>query len=445
MTKLSIATKLHTGLKKQRGAALLIMLVILVVGATGMMVSSLNSATLLSERNNITSQALAQAREALIGYAASVQISSDTSSDQPRPGELPCPDNHPLGDINEGSPSTPCNSNALGRLPWKKLGLPDLRDGSGERLWYALSTNFKNTNRTGTLNSDTVGTISVYSSTGTLINDATSNSGAVAVIIAPGEPLTRLDTGTMQDRSNAGYLTPSNYLDTPVSSPDPKDNASFADNSLDGFVQGMIKDINNKVILNDQLLVLTTDNIMSAVQKRVAGEVRNCLDDYAIRNNGRYPWAVQLNDMTYNDSSNLYFGRIPDILNSSNGSCGGGMGSPSSVWGPTCNTHQTNSPSTWWKNWREMVFYGLAAAYKPAPPLPAPTCGTCLTVTTSSATADKKFVVIVAGKMLPTQTNRPTNKSILSNYLEPPNSGGSTTFSQGAPSSTFNDTVIFKQ
>jgi hypothetical protein len=28
----------------------------------------------------------------------------------------------------------------LGRLPWKTLGLPDLRDGDGERLWYAVSS-----------------------------------------------------------------------------------------------------------------------------------------------------------------------------------------------------------------------------------------------------------------------------------------------------------------
>ena len=31
----------------------------------------------------------------------------------------------------------------LGRLPWKTLGLPDLRDGYAERLWYAVSTRYK--------------------------------------------------------------------------------------------------------------------------------------------------------------------------------------------------------------------------------------------------------------------------------------------------------------
>ena len=35
---------------------------------------------------------------------------------------------------------TSARPSASGRLPWKTLGLPDLRDGHGERLWYAVST-----------------------------------------------------------------------------------------------------------------------------------------------------------------------------------------------------------------------------------------------------------------------------------------------------------------
>ena len=33
-----------------------------------------------------------------------------------------------------------------GRLPWKTLAIPDLRDGAGERLWYAVSVRFKRNN-----------------------------------------------------------------------------------------------------------------------------------------------------------------------------------------------------------------------------------------------------------------------------------------------------------
>ena len=50
----------------------------------------------------------------------------------------------------------------IGRLPWKTFGLPDLRDGSGERLWYALSPNFRDNPSVSPLNSDTRGSITVY-------------------------------------------------------------------------------------------------------------------------------------------------------------------------------------------------------------------------------------------------------------------------------------------
>jgi hypothetical protein len=431
----------HSDQADQRGAALMVMLIILIIGAAAIFVASLNSSALQTKHDEITADALAQAKEALIGYAVKVQISSSNSANQPRPGELPCPDMHVPGNSQEGTPSTPCNGNALGRLPWKTLGLPDLRDGSGERLWYAVSTNFKNSPRSGTLNSDTPGTISIFASSGNILHDGgASGTGAIAVIIAPGDVLTRTDQSSAQDRSNTGNNNAQNYLDTALG----KDNANFTDgSSTNGFIQGRIKDSNEKVILNDQMLFITQDNFMQAIQKRVAGEVKQCLIEYASSNNGRYPWAAPLTDLTnYQDSVNQFFGRIPDDLtNTLNDS-----GSMTSKWGINCNTHNINTPSTWWKNWREMVFYGLADAYKPVnPPTTFTTCPTCLAVSPPSATADKQFVVIVAGKMFSGQVRTSnTDKGTLSNYLEAPNSGGATSFAQGASSATFNDTVVFQ-
>ena len=143
------------------------------MGAATILVSSFSKATLQIERDKKTAEALAQAKEALIGYAINVQFPNSNScyntfthiNNCPRPGELPCPDTN-----NDGSADSCSNqSDRLGRLPWKTLGLPDLRDGSGERLWYAVSNNFKNNPRgncytagsSGCLNSDTMGTISV--------------------------------------------------------------------------------------------------------------------------------------------------------------------------------------------------------------------------------------------------------------------------------------------
>lgn len=441
----------HFRLHKQRGAALMVMLVLIVIGSAAFLVSALSRSGLQIERGKITSDALAQARDALIGYAVSLKLQNTSAA---RPGDLPCPDTHTPGTSSEGTSSSGCSGNVIGYLPWKTLDLPDLRDSSGERLWYAVSTNVMNSPRTGTLNSDTPGTLSVRDSVGNIIyngcssigpncpapgaSDAPFGTGAVAVIIAPGSVLQRQD-GTLQSRNIAGANIASNYLDILTTI---EDNADFIDATSNGFIQGTVKDVTGKITLvNDQITSITQDNIMQAVQKRVAAEVTLCLNEYALNNNGRYPWAVPLTDFTYHDQSNLLFGRIPDNLNQTTSDSASTM---VNLWGPLCNTHNNNIPSAWWQDWREMVFYGLADAYKPAATLPS-ACGTCLVVTNASAAADKKFVVIVAGKMLATQTNRPINASILSNYLESPNSAGATTFSQGTASTSFNDTLVFQQ
>ncbi len=442
----------HTIMQRQRGAVFIVMLVFMIMGVAAFLVSSLNSSAVQIKRDAATADALAQAKEALIGYAAGVQISSSSLANQPRPGDLPCPDNHAIGSGLEGTSTTPCNVNALGRLPWKTLGLPDLRDSSGERLWYAVSTNFKNSLRIGTLNSDTLGTISIFSPNGTIVNDGSGTTGAVAVVIAPGDALTR-QGGSLQDRSAAGSNIASNYLDIATIGGNTIDNASFIDSSAtNGFIQGRVRDNNNNLIVNDILLVISQDNIMQAIQKRVVGEVRQCLIEYASLNNGRYPWAVPTTDLiNYQDISNQLFGRLPADLSNTNSDSGGGI-IMNDIWGPMCNAYNNNTPATWWLNWREMVFYGLANAYKPVnPPNPpaANSCtfaGACLTISPLSPTADKKIVVIASGKMLTGQVRTSnSDKSNLNNYLEGQNSVlSTTTFQQGTPSATFNDTVVFQ-
>jgi len=439
------ANNLYHCQRKQHGAALMVMLVIMIIGSIAFLVSSLSRSALQIGRDKKTSAALAQAKEALIGYAASVDLITT------RPGDLPCPDTD-----NDGIPGdatyTTCNSQSqrVGRLPWKTLGLPDLRDGSGERLWYAVSTNFKNSSRSGTLNSDASGTLTVFASDGTLLNNGgAGGTGAVAVIIAPGDVLTRQD-GTVQDRSSAGVNTAINYLDNiapPVGSIT-EDNASFIDgSSTNGFIQGRIKDSNGNVILNDQLLVITKDNIMQAIQKRVAAEVKQCLNEYALQNHGRFPWAAKVDPtqpVSYNDRSNQLFGRVPDTPFDTTKSDSNNF--MDDTWTGNCNI---NSSSGWWLNWKEMVFYGLADAYKPVwvwnwwlwPPT---ACPTCLVVNPPSA-ANKQFVVIVAGKRLTGQSRSSSaDKGTLFNYLEGANAIGASPFAQGQPSATFNDTVVFQ-
>src|SRR3989338_8627952 len=120
------APRPHSCSSNQCGAALLVMLIIMIIGGMAYLVSSLNSSTLNVARGKVTADALKQAKEALIGRAV-----TDTTS----PGSLPCPDAD-----GDGSADLFSGNNCpyyIGRLPWKTLGLSDLRDGSGEELWYA--------------------------------------------------------------------------------------------------------------------------------------------------------------------------------------------------------------------------------------------------------------------------------------------------------------------
>src|SRR5882672_3976399 len=118
---------------RQRGIALLIVLALLVLLVGTVMVGFTGDLARQNRKQQQTTDALAMAKEALIGYAA---------KDPNQPGVLPCPDSD-----NDGSADSPCGATgvtAIGRLPWKTLGLPDVRDGAGECLWYAVSANFKN-------------------------------------------------------------------------------------------------------------------------------------------------------------------------------------------------------------------------------------------------------------------------------------------------------------
>lgn len=495
---------LNNHLNKQCGQALLALLVILVLGLSATIYALVSPNRSTTERDKITAAALAQAKAALIGYAAGV---SDFAVGD-RPGDLPCPD---LND--NGSPDTPCNTPAsrIGRLPWKTLGLPDLRDGDGERLWYAVSDNFKDSTRTscaapgdaGCLNSDARGTITIRNSAGAVVNDgsnpdAFTPSGVIAVIFAPGAVLRRQGAASAQDRSCTGgsgcnpandtsgfcvnpptstaKCNPINYLDIQTGV---EDNASFTDGSAtDGFINGVIRDAGGNAIVNDRLMVITYNDLMPVLQRRVAKEVLNCLTLYAsvAQNSGRYPWAAPVgNYPSFADQVDTRFGRVPDnpLSNTLLGGVGGvatailcaatpGLCMNSS-WPVACGI--TQGPMVgdrWWTNWKEMVFYGVADAYKPADPIsgilgvPAPGgCGSCLIINPPSPAGDKRFVVAVAGKRLSAAAyiagnNQPRtsilNKQDPTNYLEGENNNPPTAniYEQQTISNSFSDFLLYQ-
>ncbi|MBS1141299.1 MAG: hypothetical protein H6R13_2752 [Proteobacteria bacterium] len=413
-------------------ALLLLLLLGLGVG-TAIFLSAWNSSNSRLAQEHKTQETLVQAKEALIAYAASVYPAGNV-----RPGDLPCPDTN-----NDGKKESSCgNANGstgqavrLGRLPWKSLGLADLRDASGERLWYAVSNNFKENTRHLPLNSDTTGTIQVADSSGNIIPDV------IAVIIAPGPPLQRLNDAAIQDRSPAVENNPANYLDETAT----EDNADFTDSGTNGFVGGIVRDAQGRILVNDSMILITYTDLMPLLEKQVASTVLNCLNTYAayiggIHNNqGRYPWAADIAASAlnnYTDSPNTLFGRIPDTLINSKASSANMLPDWSGI--PSCTINEN-----WFRNnWRELVFYAIADAFKPGTTPAA--CGTCLTV---GSTPNIRVAVLLGRQALtaPPLNQNHASKAIIGNYLE----GGNATpydglFETNPISTTFNDLLVFK-
>jgi len=484
---------------RQRGAALLVMLVIVVMGASAALVGSLSITTLKNARQEKTATALAQAKEALIGYAA-----SDTN----RPGELPCPDINNDGiititGVNADYSGSNCIS-LIGRLPWKTLGLPDLRDASGERLWYAVSDPF-HANSTVKLNSDTAGTLTVSG------NITASN--IIAIVFAPGQPL------PANNRSAANINNHSYSLESVVTAP-----TSFSLLTPNDQPGG-------NHTYNDQIITLSTTQLLPLVEKRIAREVKKCLDDYAANNNYKYPWAVSASASTvtsplFSDKggySTTLFGRLPilpnvqteptptmiatmqssfdalwtalatfaasktssnrtamrskadaakdaaddvkdyydhtpledpandlkdaaddayddlttsssaaaiaaiqqDIINAANDFTtamaskfppDSGMAND---WNTPLATSCTIFSSTYWNDWKDLVFYQVASGYRPGS---TPDCGTsCLSISGSgnpnAGSGNYRAAVIIAGKKLGTQTRTSPNTNPPNNYL----------------------------
>ncbi len=244
-------------MRAQRGAALTALMLMLVLGSglagMGWLEAKARSAHVAAR----TEAALAAARDALIGYAASYP---DQHSGRHGPGYLPCPDTS-----GNGSPNTPCRRKSLGRLPWRRLGLHDPRDGTGERLWYALADRFRaNGHKHRPLNGETVAELTID-----------GRDGFAAVVLAPGRPL------ASQDRTR-GRFDPAQYLEGGNETPADGAYVSFAAAPPGGGRP------------NDRVAAIARDELMAAAGRRVLAETRALLEAYrgAPWNTGALPWPA---------------------------------------------------------------------------------------------------------------------------------------------------------
>lgn len=237
------------------GHALLAVLLLVALLSTAGLLANGELRTLAEARAQARSvEVLSQAREALIGYAISYA--------ERHPGEgygyLPCPDAGNSGSSALGACGAR-NAPSLGRLPWRTLALPELRDGWHECLWYAVAGSIKNNPKPAVLNWDSPGQFALLDSTGRRLSAAGPDELAVAVIIAPGPAL----AGQIRTNTGAGPC--------PGSASTSDDLSAFLDGGNGSslvvpatFRQGMTGDAAS----NDVLAWIGIDDIHDALRRR---------------------------------------------------------------------------------------------------------------------------------------------------------------------------------
>lgn len=214
--------------RRQRGAALLLLLLLLLAGAGLLFVSGLKSAAVELTAQHKTIAALAQAKQALLGYAL-----LDPGGTSVNPGRLPCPDQDNDGNAQGAACATP----HIGWFPWRTLDIGELRDGNGERLWLLVDGAFRSGG--GALNSTVQPSLTL------------DGRAVVAVLFAPGPVLDRLG----QVRPASGPFSASaypNYLEGIGGSPLAVHTQAPSDT------------------YNDRVLALTPQELFTAVTQRMA-------------------------------------------------------------------------------------------------------------------------------------------------------------------------------
>lgn len=232
----------------QRGAALILMMTVIVMGIAWYAVGALGKAVRSTADKEIaTGAALYAAKRALLDYVAAQAAHPDTAI----PGRLPCPEPLSPAAGNEGI-AAGCSDNTatyVGRLPWRTLGVDQIRDGDGELLWYILGRGF----RQSPIN---------FGSQDEIELDGV-NRQAVAIIVAPGAALNTLsESGTppancprvsQMPRSVAAPFDPTKFLECGRgTTPSPGNEPQYKTDKTSPWT-------------NDRMVAITATELMDAI------------------------------------------------------------------------------------------------------------------------------------------------------------------------------------
>lgn len=251
--------------RRQRGAALLALLLILALGGSWYLVAKLDTLQVdhTARQRERNAEVLQRAKRALIGYVAA----QAGRSGEDNPGALPCPE-HPwyigmpdregtmgpaVGVPNPGYGSASCSS--IGRFPWRSIGTEPLFDARGEPLWYVVGPAWRKTS------SSTLTTIN-SNSTGDL---AVDGQAVVAMLVAPGAAMNAqagtTPAGTACSARNqarsaaAGTMNAADYLEC--------------------FNAGTLQFSSNgpATSFNDQVVTITAAELMPAIEAAIADRI----------------------------------------------------------------------------------------------------------------------------------------------------------------------------
>jgi hypothetical protein len=301
--------------KYQKGSVIVVMAFMVSLLATYAVVRMLNQNTLQIMQQEKTMQSLNEAKNALIAWAV---------SNRDHPGQLPFPDRNGEAIPNYDGTSD-CNSPTsvfqysflIGQLP--VLGRnnpcitpqenisPQLHDAYGNRFWYAVSRNlvhkYELPDGDPIINPSIISNpiypwLRVVDRNGALISDRVA-----VVIIAPG------NAHAGQNRAGAANIN--QYLDAVTIGGVPYSNSDY-DQPDEDFILAedmqFVSDSNTTVgrpyLFNDRLVFITIDELISALNKRVAQQAGWLLNSYRTKN-GYFPNAADLSVLTF--VSNQYF------------------------------------------------------------------------------------------------------------------------------------------
>ncbi len=249
-----------SSLGKQSGAALIIIILILVLGAGSLLIGNFKRDVGHLESRNKSALVLAQAKNAILGWS----LAHPTN-----PGVLPYPVSSPSSELDGDSDCATGSifkNNLRGLIPWKLAScLPAIGgigrryvDNTGTILWYAVSSNlvFDPVSQTYPTVDSTIlvksGWIVVRDTNGVLLTDR-----AALILIAPGRVVSNQNRSNTVPNANQ-FLELINGINYP----------STTNTDLEFVSSPLIKNTDENVVFNDVLTFVTIEDFVALVNKR---------------------------------------------------------------------------------------------------------------------------------------------------------------------------------